>query len=118
MATHYQVIQDYAGPYSDPINLISFDEGETLMREYTDDQHPGWWWCTDKRDKSGWVHESFFYEDDYRYIANQDYSAVELDVKAGDPLTGLREVGGWLLAQTAAGAQGWVPLANVKPISE
>lgn len=70
----------------------------------------------DKRNKSGWVHESFFYEDDYRYIAKQDYSALELPVKAGDTLTGLREVGGWLLAQTAAGAQGWVQPKNVQPM--
>lgn len=111
MTKQYRVVQDYAGRYDEP---ISFETGEAITREYADAQFPGWWWCTDKREKSGWVHESFFDEDDYRYIANRDYSAVELTVKAGEVLSGLEAVGGWLLAQTATDVQGWVPLANVE----
>ena len=42
---------------------------------------------------------------------------MELQVKAGDMLAGLREVGGWLLAQTAVGAQGWVPLNHIEMMS-
>ena len=115
MTMHYRVINDYTSKYAD---AIAFEEGEAITREQADDENPGWWWCTDKRGKSGWVHESFFYEDDYRYIASQDYSAVELQVKAGDTLAGLREVGGWLLAHTVAGARGWVPLEHVQQMSD
>jgi len=64
------------------------------------------------------VYESYFFEDDYRYIASHDYSARELSVKTGESVVGLGEVGGWLLAQTAAGAQGWVPLEHVQPLNE
>jgi len=114
MATQYRVIQDYVRKYHDP---ISFAEGEVITRQYKDDEFPGWWWCTDKRGKSGWVHESYFCEDDYRYIASHDYSAKELSVKTGESVVGLGEVGGWLLAQSQAGELGWVPLAHVQPVS-
>ena len=50
MTMHYRVINDYTSKYADP---IAFEEGEAITREQADDQYPGWWWCTDKRGKSG-----------------------------------------------------------------
>jgi hypothetical protein len=110
----YLVLTDYARQYADP---ISFEQGEAIQRERSDDQNPTWWWCTDKRGKSGWVHESYFEYEDYRYIALENYSALELTVKAGDVLDGLDVRGGWALCANANGDIGWVPLDNVQPMA-
>jgi hypothetical protein len=107
----YRVVKPYTRQYADP---ISFERGESITVERQDDQFPGWWWCTDKRGKSGWVHREFFEEDDYRMLATEDYIAWEINVTEGDMLAGEREVGGWLLATTTAGERGWVPLTHVE----
>ncbi len=111
----YHVTKSYVHQYADP---ISFAQGEAVLRERkdSDEKYPGWWWCTDKRGKSGWVHEAYLEEDDYRFLGKFDYNARELTVAEGDVLEGLGEVGGWLLATKADGEQGWVPLDHVRPV--
>lgn len=106
----YRVVKPYTRQYTDP---IAFEHGEVISVERQDPDGPEWWWCTDKRGKSGWVHESYFVEDDYRKITTQSYSAWELTVGEGDILDGQRELGGWLLATTEDGDFGWVPMENV-----
>jgi hypothetical protein len=108
--THYRVIKPYTRQYPDP---ISFSQGEAVIRERKDDEFPGWWWCTDKRGKSGWVHEAYLEEEDYRFLGKFDYSAWELNASEGELLEGMGEVGGWLLATKADGEVGWVPLDHV-----
>lgn len=109
----YRVVKDYTRQYDDP---ISFERGESIAVEREDKDFPGWWWCTDKRGKSGWVHENFFEEEDYRTIATEGYSALELSAKAGEALTGLDERSGWALCVNQTGEQGWVPLASLANI--
>lgn len=107
------VTQDYARVYADP---ISFERGESISRERPDKEQPGWWWCTDKRGKSGWVHESFFEEDDFRFIALADYSAIELNASAGERVNTLDERAGWAWCVNEAGEQGWLPLSHLQPL--
>lgn len=111
MTKRYRVIKDYTRQHNDPIR---FERGESIIVERSDPEYPGWFWCTDKRGKSGWVHESYFEQEDYRHIAIEDYNALELTVKAGDELIGEDERGGWLLAVTRGGQRGWVPLSHVE----
>jgi hypothetical protein len=109
----FRITQNYARTYDDP---IAFERGESIMRERQDKEHPGWWWCTDKRGKSGWVHESFFEDDDYRFITLEDYSAMELNATAGEIVEAVDERAGWALCVNDAGEQGWLPISHLQPI--
>jgi hypothetical protein len=111
MTKRYRVNKDYKRSNDDP---ISFERGESIIVERSDPNYPGWFWCTDKRGKSGWVHESFIEQEDYRHIATEDYNALELTVKVGDELIGEDERGGWLLAVTSDDRRGWVPVSHVE----
>ena len=106
----YRVVRDYTRVHADPIQLVRGDAVTVLRR---DKEYPGWLWCTNKIDQSGWVHESFLEEEDYRYIAVADYTALELTVQTDDILMGDRELAGWVLAMDKNGAYGWVPLDHV-----
>ncbi len=110
----YRVLHDHVHKYEDPIR---FERGESIVVERQDEDHPGWWWCTDKRGRSGWVHESFFEPEDYRFVAREDYDARELDVRTGEIVQVLDVRGSWALCQNTAGESGWVPLTNLEPIA-
>lgn len=103
----YRLIADHARPSEDPIR---FERGESIMVERQDMDHPGWWWCADKRGRSGRVHESFFEEEDYRFVAREDYDARELAARAGEVVEALDIRGGWARCRNAAGETGWLPL--------
>lgn len=93
-----------------------FERGETILRERPDPGQPGWWWCTDKRGKSGWVHESFFEEDDFRFIGLAGYSALELNASAGD-VVDVIERASWAWCMNDAGEQSWLPLMHLQPLA-
>jgi SH3-like domain-containing protein len=109
----FRVTENYLRVYADP---IAFERGEAITRERPDPEQPGWWWCTDKRGKSGWVHESFFEEDDFRFIALADYSALEMNAVAGDEVEVIDERAGWAWCANAAGEQGWLPLSHLQHV--
>jgi hypothetical protein len=109
----YRALTDHSCTRDDPIR---FERGESIIVERQDEDFPGWWWCTDKRGKSGWVHESFFEEDDYRFVAREDYDGRELTVRAGEVVHGLDVRGGRALCQNAAGEIGWLPLTSLEPL--
>lgn len=110
----YRVVEDHVRSYDDPIR---FERGESITVERPDADHPGWWWCTDKRGRSGWVHESFFEEEDYRFIAREDYDARELTVRAGEVVEVLDVRGGWALCRNDAGETGWAPMARLAVVA-
>ena len=109
----YRVIQDYARQYDDP---IAFKRGESITREQEDPNQPGWWWCIDKRGKSGWVHESYFEYDDGRYLGTDNYTALELSVQADEHLAVLDERGDWAWCESNVGERGWVPMHHLAPL--
>lgn len=92
---------------------IRFERGESITVERPDTQRPGWWWCSDKRGRSGWVHESFFEEEDYRFVAREDYDGRELNLRAGESVEVLDVRGGWALCSNDAGEIGWAPLTKL-----
>ena len=107
----YTVVKDYMCEYVDP---IAFERGESIIREREDPEQPGWWWCTDKRGKCDWVHQSYFECDDGRYLGNDDYNAWDLGVKTGDVLHGIDKRRGWALCANINDDIGWVPSENLK----
>jgi Variant SH3 domain len=109
----YLVVRDYIRVYDDPMQLLRGDAVTVLRR---DQEYPGWVWCSNAADQSGWIHASLLEEEDYRYIALADYNAWELTVHKDDTLIGERELAGWLLATNRNGERGWVPLDHVSKI--
>lgn len=109
----YRVIADHRCTQEDAIH---FERGESIIVERQDESSPGWWWCTNKRGQSGWVHKSFFEEDDYRFVAREDYDGRELTAQVGEVVRGLDVRDGRALCQNAAGEIGWLPLASLESL--
>ena len=105
------VIADYTTPYNDPIVLR---KGESVTTGKTDDEFPGWIWCTSLEGKSGWVPETILEADNNNTRAARDYTARELNVRVEDRLTVFEEESGWYWCSTQSGELGWVPVKNVK----
>ncbi len=57
----------------------------------------------------GWVPDSLFCSEDGALRAKYDYSALELDCKAGETLTISRATHGWSWCRSPDGRSGWVP---------
>lgn len=111
----YRVVADHVRSCEEPIR---FERGESILVEQPDARHPGWWWCTDRRGRSGRVHESYFEEEDYRFVAREDYDARELSAKAGEVVEALDTRGGWALCRNNVGETGWLPLAKLAPVAD
>ncbi|GIV84549.1 MAG: hypothetical protein KatS3mg052_1556 [Candidatus Roseilinea sp.] len=111
---HYRVVADHVRSHD---NAICFERGESIRVEQPDARYPGWWWCTDRRGRSGRVHESYFEEEDYRFVAREDYDARELTVCAGEVVEALDVRGDWALCRNSARETGWVPLAKLAPVA-
>ena len=105
------VVADYTTPYNDPIVL---HEDEPVTTGKTDDEWPGWIWCTSIENKSGWVPENVIANDGNLSRAARDYTARELNVRVGDKLTIIEEESGWYWCRTQSGNLGWVPVKNVR----
>ncbi len=105
------VITEYTTPYNDPI-VLHKDEPVTTGK--TDDEWPGWIWCTSIENKSGWVPETVISHNSDQPRAVRDYTARELNVRVGERLTILDEESGWYWCCTKSDQLGWVPAKNVR----
>ncbi len=85
------------------------ERGQSLLRIERDLHHDGWWWCSDRWGHSGWVHESAFEEEDYRFIALEDFDTYELCARAGEMVQVLEVRGGRARCINAVGEVGWLP---------
>jgi hypothetical protein len=111
------VTKDYQAEYSDP---IAVEAGETfVVSDRTGDweNNPEWiWvWCTDQREKSGWVPKKLIQvdADGQTGSTHAAYSAKELTVITGQELTIVQEESGWLWCYDQQGKHGWVPISHV-----
>jgi len=112
-----QVIADYQSSSSDPIS-VSFGEPLAISEKVDHwNGNPNWiWiWCTDQREKSGWVPKDCieFNTNGTTGIARYSYTAIELIVVAGERLVVEREKSGWLWCTNKQGKSGWVPADHV-----
>lgn len=112
-----RVIKDYQAEYPDP---IAVEAGETFaVSEKTSawENNPEriWVWCTDQREKSGWVPENLIQMDANGKTGSMvtAYSARELTVTAGQELTIEQEESGWFWCCNQLGEYGWVPISHV-----
>jgi hypothetical protein len=106
--------RDYTAQYPDPIDVPA---GVAVRVERPDEENPAWWWCVADNGRVGWVPAAIL---DPAPAAGESarvreaYSARELSVTRGEPLIVLRELAGWLLVRSGAGAQGWIPITAVE----
>jgi hypothetical protein len=90
--------------------------GEFITCGQSDDEWPGWIWCTNADGKSGWVPEVFIQMRGERGWMVRDYDATELSVREGEELQVEEEVSDWLLCVGEKGQRGWIPKRNVEVI--
>lgn len=97
---------------------LRVDRGDSLLCHYRDETNPAWWWCTDRYGRSGWVHQSWFEEEDYRLVALEDIDAHEISVEVGELVHVLRVCDGRALCRNAAEQVGWLPLAVLDELND
>lgn len=111
-----RVAADYHPAYPDPLVISA---GETLTVGTNDTQWPSYVWCTNRAGKGGWVPESYVERTGGDGgIARRNYTAAELEAKAGETITLEQFEGGWYWAANQAEQRGWVPAEHVELIEE
>lgn len=101
------VVRDtYQAQYSDP---IAFRAGDAVRVYRADPEYPEWYWCSGPGGKEGWVHEAYLSHRAGVATAREDYSARELNVRAGEYGRVVRMLGGWAYVELDDGRVGWVP---------
>jgi len=90
--------------------------GDVVTVGRRDTDWPGFLWCTDGAGVAGWVPEEILVLlEDERARLTEDYSAVELAVKAGDEVEAVRSVAGWHWSVADNGDAGWLPEKVLTP---
>lgn len=109
-----RVIKAYTCAYPDPLIVAA---GETLTPGKTDDEWPGWCWCTNSHGKSGWMPLTNLTQQGDHFVAKSDYNATELTAESGDIVTVLRTESGWCWCLDARQEQGWLPATHLQRMS-
>lgn len=115
-ARAYLVILDHVSEYPEP---ISFRAGDMLVvgeRYEGPEGWNDWYFCEVAGCPGGWVPGQVLqWTGRSTAVAREDYTARELEVRAGEVVMGSRTLGGWVWCEPAGGgAAGWVPLANLQ----
>lgn len=116
----YLVVKAHKNEFSNPINfkkgaLLTIGEKYEGSEDWAD-----WYFCTTPGQEGGWVPEQLFERlDGATGLAVEDYTAFELDVDAGEMLTGVKTLNGWVWCRHLSGnGEGWLPLENLQSIKE
>lgn len=104
------VIIPHEATYADPLRVPA---GAPLHTGREDDEFPGWVWCTAADGRQGWVPRLFLKGEGANVTADRDYDARELSISAGERLTLLEEVNGWVWVENGRGERGWVPASHL-----
>lgn len=95
-------------------NPIEFKAGERVRIGHEDDEFPGWIRTITTDGNEGWAPLSLLTPvGNGEALAQQDYTARELDVAVGDQVTVKRELAGWLWVEGEQGACGWIPASCI-----
>jgi SH3-like domain-containing protein len=103
-----RVARDYTAQYPDPITVRA---GDRVQVGRDDPEFPGWRWCTGPDGRAGWVPEDLLRSDGATAIMARDYTARELDVRAGVEVVLGEVMHGWVWATDADGRSGWMPVS-------
>lgn len=112
-----RVAKDYQAEFADP---IAVEAGEAFtVDERTDVWENNlawiWVWCTNQREKSGWVPKKIIQMDPDSQTGTTQvaYNARELTVTAGQELIIKQEESGWFWCCDQQGKCGWVPISHM-----
>ncbi len=105
-------VAGHRSQYPDP---IQFRPGDQLELGKRDTEFPGWIWVRTPDDKEGWAPEDFIEtRSKSRGAATSNYTARELNTRAGESLRVHRELNEWLWVENQQGDRGWIPKRTVE----
>ncbi|WP_265457800.1 ligand-binding protein SH3 [Aeromonas salmonicida] len=100
--------------HTDYPNPIAFRAGERVSIGHEDDEFPGWVRTLTADGNEGWAPLSLLaLAAEGEALAQQDYTARELDVVVGERVRVERELAGWLWVHNEAGQSGWIPASCI-----
>ncbi|AQU85135.1 MULTISPECIES: SH3 domain-containing protein [unclassified Halomonas] len=116
----YRVISPHESEFPNP---ITFQKGDllTLGEEYEGaESWDNWFFCSTPGQEPGWVPGQVIERfDGSSGRALDDYTARELNVLEEELLVGTKSLNGWAWCEKSASSEsGWVPLENLKEVSE
>lgn len=101
------MVGSHVRSYETPIVLQSGDRVAVGRR---DSEWTSWLWCTDASGVSGWVPEAVLaIQGDGAATVGQDYSSMELTVRAGQRVVGFKHIDGWVWCRNEQNEEGWIP---------
>lgn len=99
-------------------NPIAFRAWERVRIGHEDDEFPGWVRTLTADGNEGWAPLSLLtLVAEGEALAQQDYTARELDVVVGERVRVERELAGWLWVHNDQGQSGWIPASAIVPVS-
>ncbi|KEQ17740.1 SH3 domain-containing protein [Endozoicomonas numazuensis] len=111
-----KVLEDYQASFPDP---VTFNEGDNLTLGKSDEEFPGWIWVTVSSGKEGWAPLPLIRRLSQKQgTAIEDYTARELNIKAGEELKILRELNAWAWVENRVKESGWVPVSKLDQTSD
>ncbi|MDG0815820.1 SH3 domain-containing protein [Bdellovibrio svalbardensis] len=113
----YEVVETYEVVYTSPIRL-KVGEDVTITERETNPEWLGWVFCLDANGTSGWVSEKYLQINGNFGQVIKNYDATELGVEKGESVSLINEEFGWAWVKNSAGNEGWVPLKNLRAVSE
>ncbi len=104
-------------PYPDPIRVRAGDAVQVDRKQTETTDLFGWLWCRGPDGREGWTPEAWIELKGDTGRMMREYSALELDVDAGERLIALLGESGFVFARKANGDEGWVPdgLVDLEP---
>lgn len=112
-----RVAKDYQAEFADPIAVEAGEVFTVSERTTAWENNPSWiWvWCTDQREKSGWVPKKIIQMDTNSQMGTTyaAYNARELTVTTGQELIIKQEESGWFWCCNQQGKCGWVPISHM-----
>lgn len=111
---NYKVIKNHKSSFQDPI-ILKKGEKVIIGKGYSEDPDwPDWVECISQEGKKGWVPKQYLKISGDTGTALCDYSANELNIKAGDKIRVYKLVNGWAWSKNSIQEYGWVPTRNIK----
>lgn len=106
------VTRSYLQPYPDPIRVSAGERVSPDFAKVTD--FPGWVWCTDARERSGWVPRDWMEHRGDEWRITRNFDAIELTVDVDATVIVHLEIAGFYWITTQDGRTGWVPSSHVR----
>ncbi len=112
-----KVIKSHKSEFHVPLIAL---KGETVQGEKRDTEYEGWLWCQNRNGVAAWVPETYLERtsDSGQFQFLKDYNSRELTIEEGQEVLVLEEDSGWAWARTTLGEEGWLPIKNMRALSE